>query len=200
MRACAPAASPMSASSAGSSTSRPSTPPHVFDALDRGRRRVRPEARAATTRMDCLPHREGLSPLGPRHHATRTRRSRPASASPSPGTSRAASSAARRCCGSASRARRRGAWCSSRSTTREPLLYHNEPIWRDGRIVGPITSGAYGHTLGALARHGLRAARRGCDRAWLAEGGLEVEVAWERVPAALQLEPFYDPKGERVRS
>ena len=29
----------------------------------------------------------------------------------------------------------------------EPLLYHNEPIWRDGEICGHITSGAYGHSL-----------------------------------------------------
>ena len=31
----------------------------------------------------------------------------------------------------------------------EPLLYHNEPILRDGEIVSYITSGNYGHTLGA---------------------------------------------------
>ena len=30
----------------------------------------------------------------------------------------------------------------------QPLLYHNEPIWHDGALVGHITSGAYGHTLG----------------------------------------------------
>ena len=29
----------------------------------------------------------------------------------------------------------------------EPLLYHNEPILRDGEIVGHISSGAYGHSL-----------------------------------------------------
>ena len=29
----------------------------------------------------------------------------------------------------------------------EPLLYHNEPILRDGKIVGHITSGNYGHYL-----------------------------------------------------
>jgi glycine cleavage system aminomethyltransferase T len=31
----------------------------------------------------------------------------------------------------------------------EPLLYHNEPIWKGGSIVGFIRSGMYGHTLGA---------------------------------------------------
>ena len=30
----------------------------------------------------------------------------------------------------------------------EPLLYHDEPVWRDGTLVGRIASGAYGHTLG----------------------------------------------------
>src|SRR5262249_38264967 len=29
----------------------------------------------------------------------------------------------------------------------EPLLYHDEPVWRDGALVGRIASGAYGPTL-----------------------------------------------------
>ncbi len=35
-----------------------------------------------------------------------------------------------------------------RLTDPEPLLYHNEPIVRDGQIVGYLSSGAYGHHLG----------------------------------------------------
>ena len=31
----------------------------------------------------------------------------------------------------------------------EPLLYHGESVLQDGRVVGRVTSGAYGHTLGA---------------------------------------------------
>src|SRR5581483_7268573 len=31
---------------------------------------------------------------------------------------------------------------------RDRLLYHNEPIWRDGVIVGRVTSGMFGHTVG----------------------------------------------------
>ncbi len=30
----------------------------------------------------------------------------------------------------------------------EPLIYHNEPIWRDDVIIGYITSGMFGHTIG----------------------------------------------------
>ena len=35
-----------------------------------------------------------------------------------------------------------------RLTDPEPLLYHNEPVLRDGQIVGHLSSGAYGHFLG----------------------------------------------------
>ena len=31
----------------------------------------------------------------------------------------------------------------------QPLLYHNEPILRDGKMVSYLTSGNYGHHLGA---------------------------------------------------
>ncbi len=34
-------------------------------------------------------------------------------------------------------------------TDPEPLLYHNEPVIRDGKIVGYLSSGNYGHHLGA---------------------------------------------------
>ena len=37
----------------------------------------------------------------------------------------------------------------------EPLMYHNEPIWRDGELVGRITSGAFGHTIGRSIGLGL---------------------------------------------
>jgi len=41
----------------------------------------------------------------------------------------------------------------------EPLLYHNEPIVRDGEIVGYLSSGAYGHALGGANRRGRCAGR-----------------------------------------
>ena len=34
-------------------------------------------------------------------------------------------------------------------TDPEPLLYHNEPIMRNGEVVSFLTSGVYGHHLGA---------------------------------------------------
>ncbi len=84
----------------------------------------------------------------------------------------------------------------------DKLLYHNEPIWRDGVIVGSITSGMYGHTIDASLGMGYVSAPSGspCDRDYLLSGSYEIEVAGERVAARASLEPWYDPKSARVRS
>ena len=81
-----------------------------------------------------------------------------------------------------------------------PLLYHTEPILRDGAVVGFLTSGAYGHHLGAAVGLGYVPCRPGAADAEAIAGHFEVEVAGERVPAVVSLEPMYDPKGERLRT
>jgi 4-methylaminobutanoate oxidase (formaldehyde-forming) len=80
-----------------------------------------------------------------------------------------------------------------------PLMYHNEPILRNGEIVGSVTSGAWGHRIGASLGMGYVTCAEGVTDAWLAAGKLEVEIAWKRYPIAAQLQPWYDPKGERIR-
>ncbi|HTT42065.1 MAG TPA: FAD-dependent oxidoreductase [Steroidobacteraceae bacterium] len=85
-------------------------------------------------------------------------------------------------------------------TSPEPLLYHNEPLWRDGELVGRICSAMFGHTLGVSL--GLAYVSGACaplTREWLEAGQYEVEVATERVPARISLAPLYDPAGARVR-
>ena len=81
----------------------------------------------------------------------------------------------------------------------EPLLFHNEPVWRDGRIAGYISSGAYGHHLGAAIGLGYV----GCDvaetTADLLASDYEIEVAGERFAAIASLQPLYDPKSERIK-
>lgn len=82
----------------------------------------------------------------------------------------------------------------------EPLLYHNEPIWRDGAIAGHLTSGAYGHALGAAIGMGyVRDGGAPVTAAFVREGRWEIEVAGRRVPAQASLRPFYDPAGTRMR-
>lgn len=81
-----------------------------------------------------------------------------------------------------------------------PMLYHEEPIWRAGSIIGSITSGGYGHCVGASLGMGYVHCEEGVDAGWLATEPLEVEVAWKRYPARAQLAPWYDPNSERVKS
>ncbi len=78
-------------------------------------------------------------------------------------------------------------------------LYHNEPIWRDGEIVGYITSGMYGHALGKSLGMGYVERDDGVDAEYVNSGHYEIEVACRRIPATASLKPFYDPKSERVR-
>ncbi len=80
------------------------------------------------------------------------------------------------------------------------LLYHEEPVWADGELVGSVTSGMYGHRVGAPLGMGYLQHEGGVTQAWLDGLALEIEVAWERVPARAQLAPWYDPRNERVRS
>jgi len=72
-------------------------------------------------------------------------------------------------------------------------------VLQDGRVVGRVTSGAYGHTLGAAV--GLAAIDGAPARAdeIVSAGAVEVEIAGERVPARLSARPFYDPDGRRLR-
>lgn len=81
-----------------------------------------------------------------------------------------------------------------------PLLYHEEPILRDGIIVGSIRSGAWGHRIGRSIGMGYVNCADGVTADWLASGDWQVEVACERHAARVQLQPWYDPKNERIKS
>ncbi|MFQ6022919.1 MAG: FAD-dependent oxidoreductase [Acidiferrobacterales bacterium] len=81
----------------------------------------------------------------------------------------------------------------------ERLLYHDEPIWHDGEIVGRTTSAMFGHTLGCAIGMGYVANEDGVSKEFVESGSYEIEIACERVPARASLRPFYDPKSARVR-
>ncbi|MER9639263.1 FAD-dependent oxidoreductase [Mesorhizobium sp. M0239] len=80
----------------------------------------------------------------------------------------------------------------------EPLLFHNEAILRDGKIVGPITSGNYGHHLGGAVGLGYVPCQ-GESEADVLASSYEIEIAGERFAAEASLKPMYDPKAERVK-
>lgn len=81
----------------------------------------------------------------------------------------------------------------------KPLLYHNEPIWRDGVIAGYISSGAYGHTLGACLGLGyIERSNQSDTEDWIS-GTYEIEIAGEKFSAMASLAPLYDPGNEKIR-
>jgi glycine cleavage system aminomethyltransferase T len=79
-------------------------------------------------------------------------------------------------------------------------MYHEEPILRDGVIVGATTSGAWGHRVNRSLGLGYVKADGGVTKDWIDSGKWEVELAWKRYPAKAQLQSFYDPKGERIKA
>ncbi|SEE69854.1 4-methylaminobutanoate oxidase (formaldehyde-forming) [Rhizobiales bacterium GAS188] len=82
----------------------------------------------------------------------------------------------------------------------EPLLYHDEPIWHGGRMVGRTTSGAYGHHLGGAVALGYVREDEAPVLERVVAGGFEIEIAGRRLTAQASLTPLYDPKNIRVRA
>ncbi|NOR18580.1 MAG: hypothetical protein GQ538_00655 [Xanthomonadales bacterium] len=80
----------------------------------------------------------------------------------------------------------------------EPLLYHNEPIVMDGRIAGYLTSGMYGHTVGAAIGMGyVEVPELTVD--CIKEASFEIEIAKERFSAQASLRALYDPSASRMK-
>jgi len=80
------------------------------------------------------------------------------------------------------------------------LLYHSEPIWRDGKLVGRLTSGMFGHTVGRAVGLGyVENEGQVTPDAHIAQGKFEIEIAGDRIPATAVLGALYDPKDKRVK-
>ncbi len=82
----------------------------------------------------------------------------------------------------------------------EPLLYHGEPILRDGVWIGYNRAGAYGHTLGGAVGLAVIEDEAGIPAAAVAEGRFEVEIVGRRYPVKASLRPMYDPDRLRVKA
>jgi dimethylglycine dehydrogenase len=77
---------------------------------------------------------------------------------------------------------------------RDADVIGDEPIWRDGAVVGWVTSGGYAHNSGVSMAMGY-VPREHAD----AESGWEIELLGERLPARLQHAPIWDANAERMR-
>lgn len=83
----------------------------------------------------------------------------------------------------------------------DPLLYHGEPILRDGEIIGELSSGNYGHALGAAIGLGYVPCREPGEKAEsLLASSYQIEIAGDRFEAEASLKPMYDPRSDRVKA
>ena len=78
------------------------------------------------------------------------------------------------------------------------MVYHNEPIIREDKIVGYLTSGNYGHFLGAGVGLGYVDCK-GLTKKQILNFSYSIDVAGKVVPAKASIKPMYDPKSIRVR-
>lgn len=80
------------------------------------------------------------------------------------------------------------------------VLLGRETIYRNGERVGWLASGGYGYTVGRSIGYGyVRRPEQGVDADFVLSGSYELEVATERVPAAVTLAPLYDAENARIR-
>jgi glycine cleavage system aminomethyltransferase T len=70
----------------------------------------------------------------------------------------------------------------------------SEPVRVDGALVGRITSGGYGYSVGRSIAYAYVPAEHEVGTA------IEAELFGEWVPGEIAAEPLYDPRGETIRA
>ncbi|MEO6822797.1 MAG: FAD-dependent oxidoreductase [Candidatus Nanopelagicales bacterium] len=82
----------------------------------------------------------------------------------------------------------------------EPMLFHAEPVLRNGVAVGYVRAGSYGHTLGGAVGLAMVDADGPLDQAYLDDGDWQVDIAGTRYLATASLRPLYDPTMARIKA
>jgi glycine cleavage system aminomethyltransferase T/glycine/D-amino acid oxidase-like deaminating enzyme len=85
-------------------------------------------------------------------------------------------------------------------TDPEPMLFHAEVVHRNGKAVGYVRAGSYGHTLGGAVGLAMIEAGEPIDADWLRQGRWEVDIAGRLFPAQVSLRPLYDPDMKRIKA
>jgi 4-methylaminobutanoate oxidase (formaldehyde-forming) len=81
----------------------------------------------------------------------------------------------------------------------EVNLLGRETIYRNGERCGWLSSGGFGHSVGKSIGMGYIRNPDGVTRDHVLSGTYELEVATERMPAEVTLEPLHDPGNARIR-
>jgi sarcosine dehydrogenase len=107
-------------------------------------------------------------------------------------------------CGREAVARQRDGGVTKRlagfATEPSVVLLGRETIYRDGERVGWLSSAGFGYTIDRSIGYGYVRNADGVTPEFVRSGSYELEVATERVPCEVSLQPLYDPRSERVRS
>ena len=78
------------------------------------------------------------------------------------------------------------------------LLYHDEPVYRNGLLVGTNTHGAFAHKVGQSMGMFYMENPNGITREWVMDGQYEVDVEGRRIKATPYWTAPYDPQRSRV--
>ena len=81
----------------------------------------------------------------------------------------------------------------------DAMVFHNEALVRDGRIVSHVTSGNYGHALGGAIAMGY-VPSHGEKPAEMLQSKFEIDIGGRRVAAEASMKPLYDPGHARMRA
>lgn len=84
-------------------------------------------------------------------------------------------------------------------TNPEAMLYHNEPILRNGKTVGYLSSGAYGHALGGAVGLGYVDCEPNQSGEDVLKDHFEIEVEGVIEQASVSLIPMFDPQNKKIR-
>ena len=82
---------------------------------------------------------------------------------------------------------------------RDLLSYHDEPIYRDGVVVGRTSSSMWSATQDRCCAMGYVEHDEAITKAWLDSASWEMNIGGRRVPVSTSIRSWYDPKNERVR-
>jgi glycine cleavage system aminomethyltransferase T len=82
----------------------------------------------------------------------------------------------------------------------EPLMFHAEPVTRDGRPLGYVRAASYGHTLGGAVGLAMIDGAEPIDQAWCEAGRWEIDIAGRRYPARASVKPMVDAEMKRIKA
>jgi len=75
----------------------------------------------------------------------------------------------------------------------DAMLYHDEPIWKDGKRISRLTSAMYGYKLGGAVGLGYVGADHAISVEEVLNGTYEMKLQAQRSRQKVSLKPMYDP-------